>query len=266
AYSIVYNADGSVTITDNRPGSPDGTDKLIAVDVARFADETFAFNAKNDFNADGASDLLLQNNTGITGINTAPRDVMLDLLRGTTVSSSATISTPAGWNVEAAADFNHDGKADIIVQTADGTPQIWLMNGTSVTSTVALPNSGTSWHVIATGDFNADGNADILWQNNDGLPVIWFMNGTSLIGGAVLPNSGPSWHVIGTGDFNADGKSDIIWQNTDGQPFIWEMNGTTIIGAVALPNPGPTWHVIGAGEFYCDPNRNLLWKANNGRH
>jgi hypothetical protein len=214
---------------------------------------------RNDFNQDGKSDLLLQNAPSV-----GTPDVRVELLNGTTVASSGTITTPLGTTVQAMGDFNHDNKADIIVQTADGTPQIWLMNGTSVTSTVALPNSGTSWHVIATGDFNADGNTDILWQNNDGLPVIWFMNGTSLTGGAVLPNSGPSWHVITTGDFNGDGKSDIIWQNTDGQPFIWEMNGANIIGAGAPPNSGPSWHVIGTGDFNADGKADILWQNDDG--
>jgi lipopolysaccharide export system protein LptA len=230
-----------------------------AASTAALTTVTIGSPPRNDFNADSKSDLLLQN-----APNVGTPDVRVELLNGTTVTSSATVTTPTGWTVEATGDFNHDSKADIIVQTADGTPQIWLMNGTSVTSTVTLSNSGPTWHVIATGDFNSDGNTDILWQNNDGLPVIWFMNATSLTGGAVLPNSGPSWHVIGTGDFNGDGKSDIIWQNTDGLPFIWEMNGASIIGAGALPNSGPSWHVIGTGDFNGDGKADLLWQNDDG--
>jgi hypothetical protein len=33
-----------------------------------------------------------------------------------------------------AGDFNGDGKSDLLFQNDDGTPTIWLMNGTSVTS------------------------------------------------------------------------------------------------------------------------------------
>jgi Domain of unknown function (DUF4347)/FG-GAP-like repeat len=218
-------------------------------------------NVRNDFDGDNKSDLLLQN-VPFAG---SP-DVMVELLNGTTVASSGTITTPNGWTVEATGEFNHDNKADIILQTADGTPQIWLMNGTSVTSTVALPNSGTSWHVIATGDFNSDGNTDILWQNNDGAADIWLMNGTTLIGAAVLsPNPGSAWHVIGAGDVNGDGKSDILWQNNDGAVAIWEMNGTTPIGgAVLSPNPGPSWHAINLGDFNGDGKADILWQNADG--
>ncbi len=260
-YSIVHNADGSVTITDNRPGSPDGTDKLIDIGFARFADTTVALNVKNDFNADGKSDLLLQA-LQLTGGNP---DVMVELLNETTITSSATISTPMGWHVQAAGDFNRDSKADIVLQNNDGLPQIWLMNGTSVTSTVTLPNPSSSWHVIATDDFNRDGNADILWQNNDGAAAIWLMNGTTPVGGGVLPvNPGAAWHVIGAGDVNGDGKADILWQNNDGTPAIWEMNGTSIIGGGLLINPGPSWHAINLGDFNGDGKADILWQNNDG--
>ena len=89
------------------------------------------------------------------------------------------------WHAEGAGDFNGDGKADILWQNDDGTPAIWLMNGTSFIGGGGLANPGPSWHVAGTGDFNGDGKADILWQNDDGTPAIWLMNGTSIIGGGL---------------------------------------------------------------------------------
>jgi hypothetical protein len=218
-------------------------------------------NVKNDFDGDNKSDLLLQNQPF-----SGNPDVMVELLsgNGTTVASSATIATPPGWHVEASGDFNHDNKADIILQASDGLPQIWLMNGTSVTSTVTLPNPGPSWHVIAAADFYGDGNTDILWQNTDGTLAIWEMNGTSVATGIVLPNPGSSWHAIGAGDFNGDGKADILWQNSDGLAAIWEMNGGSILSAAVLPNPGVTWHAIGTGDFNGDGKADILWQNNDG--
>jgi hypothetical protein len=252
-----YAAAGQDTVTvklaDDAPGTANATATSTATVGA-------ALSVKNDFNGDGTSDLLLQNNPFVGN-----PDVKVELLNGLTVSSSGTTSTPPGWHVEASADFNQDGKADIILQNNDGTPQIWLMNGTNVTSVTNLVNPGPSWHVIAAADFNNDGRPDILWQNTDGAAAIWLMNGTTPTGGGVLPvNPGPSWRVIGAGDVNGDGKADILWQNNDGTPAIWEMNGTNVIGGGLLVNPGPSWHAIGLGDFNGDGNADILWQNNDG--
>jgi FG-GAP-like repeat len=89
-------------------------------------------------------------------------------------------------------DFNVDLKSDILLQNTNGTPQIWLMNGASVTSTALLSNPGASWHVMATGDFDVDGEADVVLQNADGRPEIWLMSGTTVGLTVTLPNPGPS--------------------------------------------------------------------------
>jgi hypothetical protein len=33
------------------------------------------------------------------------------------------------WHAKAAADFDADGKADILFQNTNGTPAVWLMDG-----------------------------------------------------------------------------------------------------------------------------------------
>jgi hypothetical protein len=79
------------------------------------------------------------------------------------------------------ADFNGDGKSDILWQNSvNGQRVIWVMNGTSYSSYVDLGIVATSWKIVGSADFNADGNQDILWGNRvTGQRVIWLMNGTS---------------------------------------------------------------------------------------
>jgi hypothetical protein len=243
----------TVTLSDDSPGTATATAQSTAnVSTA----------PRNDFNGDNISDLLFQSNP-----NSAHPDVMVDLFNGSSIASSATITTPKGWQVAADGDFNNDQKSDIVLQNTNGTPQIWLMNGTSVTSKVTLLNPGSSWHLVAAADFYNDGNTDLLFQNTDGTASIWQMNGTQIVGGGVVsPSPGSSgWTVIGAGDFNNDGFADILWQNTDGTVGIWEMDGTSVIGAgVVGTNPGPQWHAIGTGDFNGDGNADILFQNNDG--
>ncbi|MEA2877045.1 MAG: serralysin [Hyphomicrobiales bacterium] len=109
------------------------------------------------------------------------------------------ISSSCKWSSRTeAADFNGDGKADILWQNDSGTPAVWLMDGVKILSTgAALINPGPSWHEKAAADFNGDGKADILWQNDSGTPAVWLMDGTSVLStGPALSNPGTAWHII----------------------------------------------------------------------
>jgi len=68
---------------------------------------------------------------------------------GTNISDGTVLVNPGPtWHAEAEADFNGDGKADILWQNDSGAPAIWTMDGTNITDTAVLPNPGHDWHVI----------------------------------------------------------------------------------------------------------------------
>jgi hypothetical protein len=254
SHTYAGNAHDTITVTlaDDAPGTATAM-AMTSVTV------TGGTSVKSDFNGDGMSDLVLQN-AAING------NVMVDLMNGPSVTSTFTVTNPHGptWAVVADGDFNGDGKADFVVQNTNGAPEIWLMNGTTIASTVALPVPPSSWHIISTGDFNGDGQTDILWQNaNTAQPSIWEMNGTSLVSAIGLPTPPPTWRVIGAGDFNGDGKSDILWQNADGTPGIWFMNGGSIVSSVDLPTPPPEWKIVSTGDFNGDGKADILWTDTN---
>jgi lipopolysaccharide export system protein LptA len=176
-------------------------------------------------------------------------------------------------------DFNADQTSDIVFQDVPagasggrgrvvdplaGTPQVYLVNGTTIASQAMLSNPGTQWHIAGSGDFNHDGKADILWQSSDGTPMIWTMNGTSVATTTTLADPGASWHAVGTGDFNGDGNADILFQNTDGTPLVWIMNGTSVAATATLANPGASWHVIGTGDFNDDGKSDILFQNTDG--
>jgi hypothetical protein len=94
-------------------------------------------------------------------------------------------------------DFNGDGKADILWQNSStGQRGIWLMNGTTLQSTVSLETVATSWSIAGSSDFNGDGKSDILWQNSStGQRVIWLMNGTTHTANVSLGFVATSWSI-----------------------------------------------------------------------
>ena len=191
-----------------------------------------------DFNGDGKSDILWQNNNGTYAIWE---------MNGTSVIGGGILSPGGTWQAVATGDFNNDGKSDIVWQDSDGTVAIWEMNGTSVIGGGIVADAGPTWHVVGTGDFNGYGQSDILFQNNDGDVAIWEMNGTALVGGGVIGTPGVSWKVIGTGDYSGVGYSnDILFQNTNGAIAMWEMNGLSVVsGSIVGSNPGDSLQAIG---------------------
>jgi hypothetical protein len=209
--------------------------------------------------------------TYATGGNDTVTVTVADDAPGTATASTTTAAAITGstWHAIATGNFNApapfvgSGFAnDIVFQRTDGTPQIWAINGTSVTSEVVLPAPPSSWHVITTADFG-NGQSDVLWQNTNGQPAIWIMNGTTFVSQPTLPTPPSSWHVITTGNFG-NGQTDILWQNDNGTPAIWLMNGTTLVGQATLPTPPSSWHIIATGNFG-NGQADILWQNTNGQ-
>jgi hypothetical protein len=96
-----------------------------------------------DFNGDGNSDILWQNDNGQAAIW---------LMDGTNLIGGAEVGPNQGadWHVIGAGQFNNgDTKSDILWQHDSGQASVWLMDGTTLLSGVAVgPNPGADWHLI----------------------------------------------------------------------------------------------------------------------
>ena len=120
----------------------------------------------------------------------------------------------------AVADFNNDGKADVVVvNEATSNVTVLLGNGNGgFTATGGSPiATGTFPYSVAVGDFNGDGNEDFAVANLNSESVSVFLgNGT----GGFSPASGSPFAVtagppssVAVGDFNGDGIADLAFGN-----------------------------------------------------
>ena len=174
--------------------------------------------AAADFNSDGRVDLAVVNNgIGTTfNSNISPGNVSLLFGNGDGTFQAAR-NFFAGYRPTAisSADFNNDGKADILVGNFGGSLQLLTGTGGGIFS-APVPNpivaSVTS---IALGDFNRDGSIDIAAagiHTNEGINVLLGHGNGSFSTPVVYPAGSTPASVVAA-DLNQDSLLDLVVAN-----------------------------------------------------
>ena len=181
-----------------------------------------------DFNGDGRDDILWRSDSGI---------VTDWLSNGGYVFSNNHANSgqaiPTDWQVVGTADFNGDGRDDLLWRHDNGTVTNWLgqANGGFANN---HSNTGQAipidWQVVGTGDFNGDGFGDVLWRHAEGTVTDWLGQAN---GGFVNNHANSAqamaigWQVVGSGDYDGDGRSDVLWRHENGALTDWlgQANG-----------------------------------------
>jgi hypothetical protein len=223
------------------------------------ADKTLELQQLGDFNGDGRPDVLIRSAWGIgllthdTGSNTMTSLMLAP--SGTWFGAWQYDAAPGRNRVDAIADFNRDGRADILM-TSTSQIAILTFDGFSLTPLLVWPKSPVA-EVVATADVNGDGRPDIVLAEPWGVRIRAF-NGSKLTSVLDLPNqtffgsaflgSGFSKSkvtsavghsiafnssIAGFGDFNADGKEDIVIRTALGLAILTVDNNTVKPLAVA---------------------------------
>lgn len=122
--------------------------------------------AVGDFNGDGIPDLAVTNqNNGAPNLGSVT--VLLGHGDGTFAPTAASPTTGANPNSVAVADFNGDGKADLVVANAgSNTISVLLGNGDGTFAAPLSFGAGTDPLFVAVGDFKGDSIPDLAIANN----------------------------------------------------------------------------------------------------
>ena len=168
------------------------------------------------------------------------------------------------------ADYDHDGRTDLLWRHADGTIMDWLgqANGGFANNYANAGWLNASWRLLGTGDFNGDGHDDLLLRHADGTIMDWLGE----VGGALTNNYANagflnnSWQVIGTGDVNGDGRDDVLLRHDSGLIMSWlgEANGgfTNNYAKAGFLDNG--WQAIGTGDVNGDGREDILLRHDSG--
>ncbi len=218
----------------------------------------------DDFNGDSWNDLVFWNSS--TGA------VEFWFMNGTATRVGAAVPLSGGptlatnWKLSATADFNADGKPDIVWRNFTSQKiVIWTMNGTAkLGNIIPSPDQAVdfNWEIVGAFDMNNDGATDFLWYNStSGKIVYWWMNSSvvRITGAFTNPaNAGDNnWKVLAAGDYGLGtggtaNTKDIVWRNaTSGKYVVWYMDfaGNRTFGEFTSPtnpSPNPTnWTIVG---------------------
>lgn len=215
-----------------------------------------------DFNGDGAPDLVARDSSGALWLypgNGAGRLQTRSVLGSGWQGMRSIIATP---------DFSGDGHADILAYDAGG--RLWLYRGTGtgrLLSGIQIGSGWTGYTLTAPGDFNGDARSDLLARDSSGGLWLYPGNGTGRFQPRVQVGSGwSSYQMMSPGDFNGDSRSDVVAYDSIGRLWLYPGNGAGRFQPRTQIGTSWTGYVlVGLGDLSGDGRSDLVARDSSGR-
>jgi hypothetical protein len=215
--------------------------------------------AVGDFNGDGIPDLAVAPafDEGTTEVLLGNGDGTFTNAGGILENDNNTVTS----NAIAAADFNGDGKLDLVEACTSVAEQpcnllltLWGNGDGTFTQSCETPLPFFGSQSMAVGDFNGDGQPDVAVVNSGANGVNVFLNtGGCLSVVYTMPATGAGPSSIVAADFNGDGKLDLAVANSGSNSVtILLGNGDGTFTAAASPATGMAPNSIAVGDFNGD--------------
>jgi uncharacterized protein (TIGR03437 family) len=216
-----------------------------------------------DLNGDGNADIALSN---------------CDVLPG---NGDGTFQPPVRWldnsytGFVAVADFNNDGRPDLIATTATGTDVLVANGDGTYKKAESFPNpSQFPYHndvTFAVGDFNGDGKPDlveVLQGRSSGENAYWNVilflgqGDGSFSAGRRLPTIYVYFQLLAVGDFNGDGFDDLAVEQfpDNAGVVIYPSSGNGGFGSplfYSAPVTTPSYSFLLSGDFNGDGRNDI---------
>lgn len=239
--NAVWYMNGSKFVSGSTPQEGRDFDYFTPV-----ADRNWDIQAVADFNQDGYSDLVWRNR--------ATGDNAVWYLRNSQFAKNPAAPTQGidfdyfapirdgNWKIEGAADFNNDGKTDLLWRNqATGENAAWFLNKTQFVRNNTAPQRGqdfdyftpvvgSNWELSSVGYFNGDRSPDLVWRNQaTGENVVWFLNGTQFAKNPSNPQGGQDFsYFYGFQDANWEIVGNFHRTTTS---VMTDMQGSTMANA-----------------------------------